>query len=226
MAGSSHGGYMRKKLLILFITLLCLTGCSKASSEVVLKEVEDLESAVEASDSREAGASYCASAEACEDASLQGIVVYVCGAVKAPGVYELPPDSRINDAVIAAGGFDSPADTDYVNLAAALSDGMKLYIPTLEETADSSTGGASEILSYDTVSHSGDGQTEAGSSLININTASREQLMTLPGIGEKVADRIIEYRDKNGRFSQKEDIMKISGIKEKLFSKISDKITV
>jgi competence protein ComEA len=81
-------------------------------------------------------------------------------------------------------------------------------------------------MTYDIEESESQDQADSPGGLININTASKEQLMTLPGIGEKVAGRIIEYREKNGSFSKTEDIMKISGIKEKLFSKIRDKITV
>jgi competence protein ComEA len=110
---------------------------------------------------------------------------------------------------------------------------MKLRIPTMAETAAGSdteaamqTQNATMPESYDTPVDSSGDLSDGDSELVNINTASKEQLMTLPGIGEKVATRIIEYRDKNGNFRKKEDIMKISGIKDKLFSKISDKITV
>jgi competence protein ComEA len=231
---------MQKNLLILFsIVLLCLTGCSRVSSEVELRDVESLESSNEASfvgDNATSAASSVSSVDLLEPAAVTAesetvvMVVYVCGAVNAPGVYELNAGSRINDAVKAAGGFSPNADTVYVNLAADLKDGMKLYIPTLEETsalADKDRQRASEApMTYDIEESELQDQADSPGGLININTASKEQLMTLPGIGEKVAGRIIEYREKNGSFSKTEDIMKISGIKEKLFSKIRDKITV
>ena len=231
---------MQKNLLILFsIVLFCLTGCSRVSSEVELRDVESLESSNEASyvgDNATSAASSVSSVDLLEPAAVTAesetvvMVVYVCGAVNAPGVYELNAGSRINDAVKAAGGFSPNADTVYVNLAADLKDGMKLYIPTLEETsalADKDRQRTSEApMTYDIEESESQDQADSPGGLININTASKEQLMTLPGIGEKVAGRIIEYREKNGSFSKTEDIMKISGIKEKLFSKIRDKITV
>ncbi|WP_022777039.1 helix-hairpin-helix domain-containing protein [Butyrivibrio sp. AE3009] len=228
---------MRKFLLIL-VSLLCLTGCERASSEVVLRDVSGLESSeIDVTTVEKSDASSCYTADASEasdaQVSITTIVVYVCGAVRAPGVYELTEGARINDAVMAAGGFSEEADTDYVNLAAALKDGMKLRIPTMAETAAGSdteaamqTQNGTMPESYDTPVDSSGDLCDGDSELVNINTASKEQLMTLPGIGEKVATRIIEYRDKNGNFRKKEDIMKISGIKDKLFSKISDKITV
>lgn len=136
------------------------------------------------------------------------IRVYVCGAVEAPGVVTLPEGSRAEDALLAAGGFAETAWRDYVNLAERVSDGQKLYFPTLEE-ADS--------LAVEQTS---------GSGLININTADVAALCTLPGIGESRARDIIAYREANGAFESCEDIMKVSGIKNSVYSKISDRITV
>lgn len=227
-----------RRFLFVLIVLMCLTGCERASSEVVLRDVSGLESSDGNTVSR---ADADASAELsvsdpetpAREAVPSQIVVYVCGAVRNPGVYELSEGARINDAVTAAGGFDEEADRDYVNLAAVLKDGMKLKIPTVSETAPLSSAESSGLTqsldlpdSYDIALDGASHSEETGSDLVNINTASKEQLMTLPGIGDKVAARIVEYRDKNGSFSKKEDIMKISGIKDKLFSRIKDKITV
>ena len=97
-------------------------------------------------------------------------------------------------------------------------------IPTIEETKDASV--AQGIDSFDTASDlNGDTGSDPGG-LININTASKEQLVTLPGIGDGIAGKIIKYREENGSFKSIEDIMKVSGIKDKLFSKIKDHITV
>lgn len=137
------------------------------------------------------------------------ICVYVCGEVNYPGVYSLPPDSRVNDALNAAGGFTQEADRSYVNLAARVSDGDRLYFPGVAEAAQEKA--AEEAL-------------KAG--LVNINTADEELLCTLPGIGSSRAQDIISYREDNGAFESKEDIMKVSGIKESAYSKICDKITV
>lgn len=135
------------------------------------------------------------------------IRVHVCGAVMSPGVVALPEDSRAEDALEAAGGFAENAWRDYVNLAERVQDGEKLYFPTLEE---------SESLVLQ----------EADSGLVNINTADVAMLCTLPGIGESRANDIIAYREANGPFGSCEDIMKVSGIKDSVYSKISDKITV
>ena len=224
---------MQKNIIsILLLTLIFLTGCSKASSEVVLRDVSSIETSEEevpSDGSSSEPVSDAASGAYSIEAEPALMVVYVCGAVNSPGVYELEVTARINDAVAAAGGFSEAADKTYVNLAASLQDGMKLYIPTVEETAAGTEGQSkadNNLPTYDAPETADTDSSDNTGGLININTASKEQLMTLPGIGEKVAGRIIEYREKNGSFNKPEDIMKISGIKEKLFSKISDKITV
>ena len=153
------------------------------------------------------------------------IYVFVCGAVKEEGVYELSCNARAEQALIAAGGFTEDADTDAVNLAATLSDGQQLYFPTEEEVASGnwqSTADSSENNgSADTASN------EASTSdKVNINTADKEELMTLSGIGEVKAESIISYRETNGSFGSTEDIMNVSGIGESLYQKIKDSITI
>ena len=136
------------------------------------------------------------------------IFVHVCGEVKKPGVYELSAGSRVYMALDAAGGMTDAAAEDVVNQAEALSDGQQLYIPSKEEymnqsvQAEGSDGGK-----------------------LNINKASKEELMTLSGIGEAKADAIIRYREENGNFQSIEEIMEIEGIKEGVFQKIEDGIT-
>lgn len=130
------------------------------------------------------------------------ILVYVCGQVLKPGVYELEQGSRVNDAIGAAGGITESAAVDNLNLAETVSDGQRIYVP-----------GADEI-------------TESGDFRVNINTATRQELMTLPGIGQSKADDIISYRSNNGSFRCVEDIMEVPGIKEAAFLKLKDYITV
>ena len=143
------------------------------------------------------------------------MVIYICGAVASPGVYELPAGSRVNDAVTAAGGFSAEADRNYVNLAEPISDGIKIQIPTVQEVSTMKPDISDSFAASD-----------QKSGLININRASKEELKTIPGIGDGIATRIIDYRTQNGSFNTVEDIMKVSGIKEKLFSKIKNHITV
>lgn len=135
------------------------------------------------------------------------IYVYVCGAVNSPGVVVLREGSRAEAALEAAGGFRQDARTDYVNLAAKVSDGEKLYFPTEEETAELS-------------------EESAGDGLININTADEETLCTLSGIGESRARDILRYREENGPFENCEDIMNVPGIKASVYSKIRDRIKI
>ena len=146
------------------------------------------------------------------------IYVYICGEVINPGVYELSENSRIYEAVEAAGGFTENASEESINLASKVSDGMQIMIFNKEEAA----------LSVNNTDRNGNswqaGSKNAGR--VNLNTASKEELMTLKGIGESKAEDIIRYREKNGKFQKIEDIMKISGIKEAGFEKIRDDITV
>lgn len=137
------------------------------------------------------------------------ICVYVCGEVKAPGVYELPASSRIGEAVEAAGGMTEEAADTFLNLAGHMTDGQKIEVPSKE--------GAKALEER---------QEQQESGLVNLNTAAKEQLMMLTGIGESKAEDILSYREQNGGFRTKEDLMQIPGIKERVFEKIKDQITV
>ncbi|MBO4289475.1 MAG: helix-hairpin-helix domain-containing protein [Lachnospiraceae bacterium] len=135
------------------------------------------------------------------------LIVHVCGAVRNEGVYRLPAGSRIEDAVIAAGGFLPTADRDYCNLAQPVEDGQQIRVPTRAEA---------ESLR--------ESRRQQNDGLININTAKEEELMQLPGIGQARAQAIIAWREENGGFQTIEDIMKVPGIKESAFQKIKDRI--
>ena len=162
------------------------------------------------------------------------LVVHICGAVSAPGVYELPAGSRIIDAVEAGGGFLPEADEACCNLAEEIVDGCQIYIMTKSEScADGQTEKKAGIqTSPDSDMQTTDRNVRCNSApalengLVNLNTADVAALMTLPGIGESRAKAIISYREQHGAFAKIEDIMKISGIKQAAFSKIKDKITV
>ena len=162
------------------------------------------------------------------------LVVHICGAVSAPGVYELPAGSRIIDAVEAGGGFLPEADEACCNLAEEIVDGCQIYIMTKSEScadgqaekkAGIQTSPDSDMQTTDRNVRS-NSATALENGLVNLNTADVAALMTLPGIGESRAKAIISYREQHGAFAQIEDIMKISGIKQAAFSKIKDKITV
>lgn len=146
------------------------------------------------------------------------VAVHVCGAVLYPGVYYLEPGSIRQEALDAAGGFTEEAAVDYVNLAAQISAGEKLYIPYADEVS------AQEMPGSGTDEHVP--EAEAASGKVNLNTAEKEELMTLPGIGESKADAIIQYREDAGLFQGIEDIMLVPGIKEGTYNNIKEYIVV
>ena len=148
-------------------------------------------------------------AETTGEEKAASIWVYVCGEVRDPGVYELPEGSRITDAVEAAGGMTGDAAETYLNLAETLSDGQKIEVPSVEMAE-----ALEEAAAQDT------------SGLVNLNRATEAELMTLSGIGESKAKEIIRYRESRGGFQKPEDLMNIPGIKEGVFHKIRDQITV
>lgn len=152
------------------------------------------------------------------------IQVYINGQVAAPAVYELPPGSRIGDAIEAAGGWAGEANTAVVNLAQPLVDGMQVYVPSLAEV---SAAAVPVVSDPSPLASSGDvvNVTNAAG-LININTAGLEELDSLPGIGPSTAQKILDYRDENGRFNAIEEIMNVSGIGEAKFNGVKDLITV
>ena len=158
-----------------------------------------------------AGSHFDSSDDSTKDDSNTDIYVHICGAVINPGVYQVPAGTRVYQALELAGGSSDDAYLSGINLADKLADGQKVYIPSEGEHAEG-------ILSTD----SGGVQ----SVMININTASEAELMTLPGIGQSRAKDIINYRVKNGLFESIDDIMKVSGIKEAAFEKIKDLIKV
>lgn len=145
-------------------------------------------------------------------AEVLGIFIHVCGEVERPGVYEMKPGNRVFEAVERAGGFTDKAASDYLNLAQPLTDGMKITVPDKELAK--------------TLSESESEQQTVSGDKVNINTATKEQLMTLRGVGEARAADIIAYRQQNGSFKKIEDIMEVSGIKEAAFQKIKESITV
>ncbi len=150
-----------------------------------------------------------------EDIELpKEIYVHICGQIHADGVYCLEEESRIMDVVEMAGGFTEKAAKDYVNLAQKLTDGQRIYIPALDEVEEN------DLFTDD----GGNEQQSQESAKININTADKETLMTLTGIGEAKAEAIIRYREENGGFHSIEEIKQIEGIKDGVFNKIKDEI--
>jgi len=207
---------MRKNLLKLKSVLLgtlvvvCISACGNDTAQYLetpikepVLESQDFEVASDEADT--------------QSSEIEQIVyVYVCGQVKAPGVYSLPEGCRIYDAFVAAGGLTEVAATDYWNQARLLVDGEMIYVPTLEEAKERQAGNLS------TESYS----PEIDDGKVNINTASKEELMMIPGIGEAKAVAIIAYRESNGPFSSLEELMQVEGIKDGVFSKMKDYIKI
>lgn len=146
------------------------------------------------------------------------LVVYVCGSVNTPGIYTLPGGSRLYEAIALAGGFSADADPSYHNLARSIADGERIYILSYAETKDLTT--EQQVSGEKGISE------ETSNGLVNLNTATAEQLMELPGIGEARASDILAYRAKIGQFTNIEEIKNVSGIGDVMFEKIKDKITV
>ncbi len=164
-----------------------------------------------------------------EPQTEQTIFVHVCGAVRTPGVYELKSGSRVYEAVRAAGGFTDDAEENYVNQAQILSDGIKLMIPTVEEALAMPDDGMDTQAAEGTAGQPAEGGIAgqpAYDGRININTASQQELCTIPGIGATRAAAIVQYRQEHGSFGSVEDIMKVTGIKEGTYEKIKDSIKV
>ena len=191
---------MTRRVMVLLYPVLMLAagGCGSYSYERYTT-AEEAESIYVAADAE--------SLSAQEEAAV--ICVYVCGAVRKSGVYTLDAGARVCDAVAAAGGLTEEADETAVNQAKKLDDGEQVTIPAKAET-----GGESGV--------SAGAGNAAGR--VNINTADRDALMTLSGIGEVKAADIIAYREAHGRFQKKEDIMQVPGIKKSLYAKIEEQI--
>lgn len=150
------------------------------------------------------------------------LAVHITGAVSNEGVYRLPPGSIVDDVIGICGGLLPDADTYSVNLAMKINDGMRIHIPFIY--SDNKTW----LLDVGYASVSGNGLSESGSEsrLVNINTASVNELVTLNGIGESTARDIIAFREEYGKFGSIEEIMNVPGIKEAKFGKIKKSITV
>ena len=201
-----------KAYVVLICLLLC--GCGASDTDAYLITTQESQIPIE-SEALEPDT------EENADGKEAPLLVYVCGEVVNPGVYELPGGARVCDAVEAAGGFTKNASQDYWNLAEALTDGQMISFPTREEAAERKKHDTDPDSSGD---FSSSGRT--ADSKVNINTADVSQLQQLSGIGQTRAEAIVAYRDEHGAFSKVEDIMKVSGIKNALFEKMRDDITV
>ena len=162
---------------------------------------------------------------AVEATSTSAALVHVLGAVQRPGLVELDPGARVVDAIAAAGGLTDDADPAAVNLARVVVDGEQLYVARIGETppvSDGQDGGAGGAAGG---AAGGTGTAPAGAK-VALNTATQGQLETLPRIGPALAQRILDWRSSNGRFSAVTDLLKVAGIGQKLFDGIKDRVTV
>ena len=192
--------WKKRKVIIMAAVLLLLAGCSKEAEkeQVRLAEVkEDTSQDAETEDTEE---------------KQETIYVHVCGEVVNPGVYRLHTGSRINEALEAAGGLSDEASAEALNQAEQIEDGQQIYVPSREEKEQ-------QILENQSADPEEDGK-------VNLNTASKEQLKTLNGIGEAKATAIIQYREEHGGFQKIEELMEVEGIKEGTFQKIMDQIKI
>lgn len=163
----------------------------------------------------------------------ENILVHISGAVNNEGIVELAKGSRISDAIEKAGGLKEDANLRYINLAEKLEDGVKIYIPTNEEIAkaDSNNVGVTASSGGSSSSNSSGGSSSSSSSTskskkININTATQDELDSLPGIGPSTAQKIITYRKENGKFQSIEELKEVKGIGDSKFNEIKDLICI
>lgn len=139
------------------------------------------------------------------------VVVYISGAVAYPGTYQLTPDARINDVVELAGGLTTSADRNRINLAERIRDEQHIHIPAVGEAVAPTPS---------------NGHAAKGNDLLDINSASAQEFEALDGIGQVLAQRIVEWRDNEGLFHSVEDLQQVKGITVSIYNKIKDKVTV
>lgn len=200
-----------KSVLIGTLVVMCISGCGKSTAEYLeTEEIVELETETKVLETTEE--------IVISDETEASCCVYICGAVETPGVYTLPEGSRVCDAFAIAGGLKQNAAEDYWNQARVLADGEMIYVPTLEEAKERKQNGdvSSMIESVD----------DSTNGKVNINTASKQQLMTIPGVGEAKAQAIISYREANGSFSSIDEVKKVEGIKDGVFAKMKEYIVI
>lgn len=207
---------MKKGIINCLIILLSILSVGCGSEEIPLQVYQsDTETlSKEESDASEELEEINSDKENTEENTVEDITVFICGAIKSPGVYTLPSKSRICDGIEIAGGFTDSANTSYLNQASILMEGEKLYIPTKEEV---------DKGAWSMVTGESDERLEGK---VNINQATKEQLMTLTGIGEAKALAIVNYRQDKGEFKSIKDICNVSGIGDAVYNSIKDFIVV
>lgn len=203
---------MKKICVFTLMLFMLLCGCASETQYEVNSSESEIsgESLDDSSEDTDDRSNTESTSESTVSSSAENtICVYVCGQVANPGVYDLKDGSRVYEAIEAAGGIVGEVDTTRINMAQKLSDGQQITVT--EEGAEG------------TAASQGTG---SGSTKVNINTASADELMTLSGIGEARAEAIIDYRTNYGRFESAEELLNISGIGEKMLAKIIDNVEV
>lgn len=186
---------MKKKFIYLaIIFIFSITGCKDKSEELLRFKTSEDELIQEDT------------IEEKSEKKDELLIVHVSGSVKRAGVYQLEKDKRIIDAIEKAGGLLEEADSDALNLAEKIKDGMKIYVPKKGEQPSASANLKSQ-------------------SYIDLNLADKEELMTLPGVGEKTADKIIAYREAQP-FEKVDDLLKVSGFGKKKMEALKGLIAV
>lgn len=201
-------------LCILLFLLAMTAGCGREEDD----GLQEISFGAESTQQTVDGEGIIEGAEDTETAEQKKAFVYVCGAVNDPGVYEVESDSRVFEAIELAGGVTAEAVPELIDQARVVTDGERIYVPNREEAENGGTEGlGTEVTGIS------DGN-EKGK--ININTAGKDELMELTGIGEAKAESILRYREEQGGFQSIEELMQIEGIKEGVFNKIKDDITI
>lgn len=191
------------------ITALLLFGGKGENDEIIVEQTgESQEVFIDDGGQSEVTAGDEANANETETAML---VVDISGCVNTPGVYEVSDGTRLHQVIEQAGGLTKDADIDAINQAELVTDGQKILIPAKAESGTDRVSAAAQ---------------PANSGKININQADSIALQEIPGVGPATADKIIQYREANGRFQTIEDIRNVSGIGDKTFEKMKDKICV
>lgn len=198
-----------KKMKAVWLPILAAALVSAGCSDKDGESLEELSVSAE-SETEEEGA-----VPQEEQEPAETVYVYVCGAVNAPGVYELKKDARVFEAITLAGGMTAEAAPEAVSQARTVADGEQIYVPTVREVQMQGSGVEDIVTGNADVSGK-----------VNINTAGKEELMTLTGVGEAKAQSILDYREEHGKFGSIEDLMLIEGIKEGVFNKIKEDITI
>jgi competence protein ComEA len=218
-------------LLCSAIGLYLHRNAENSDEMIVIEAAQDVSESEVAADAGDAGAEQSGREEGTETPQQQlMIVVDVGGAVNNPTVLILPEGSRVYEALESAGGLLPQADIREINKATVLKDGDRIYIPSMDEVVSKTQvprsvgGGAGTGVTNAVDSSENSGGAEDAP--ININTADSRELQKLSGVGPSTAQKILDYREANGRFESIEDIKKVSGIGEKTFEKLKDKLAV